>query len=100
MVSDRGGEARGKEQTLRLITDTWTCLGTDWFPGPSKAICLLGSGCRPFWAIFFLLVLGTCFKTVLLILYSLCLDPTLFESSSILLVLRSSFEHFRFAIPL
>ncbi|KAI3664596.1 hypothetical protein L1987_89643 [Smallanthus sonchifolius] len=44
----RGGEARGKEQTLRLITDTWTCLGTDWFPGPSKAICLLGSGCRPF----------------------------------------------------
>ncbi|KAI3821043.1 hypothetical protein L1987_08599 [Smallanthus sonchifolius] len=47
-VSDRGGEARGKEQTLRLITDTWTCLGTDWFPGPSKAICLLGSGCRPF----------------------------------------------------
>ncbi|KAI3671175.1 hypothetical protein L2E82_53558 [Cichorium intybus] len=34
---------------------------------------------------------GTCFRTVFVILYSLCLDSTLFSSSSILLVLRSSF---------
>lgn len=71
-------------------------LGTDplrWI-GLCNAICLLGSGFRPFWAIFFLLVLGTCFRTVFVILYSLCLDSTLFSSSSILLVLRSSFEHF------